>query len=431
MSEYILLNKIEKFLGKKVTLKGWVFNFRSSGSIYFLQFRDGTGKIQIVASKDKINEESWDNLENLTRESSIKVTGKIYKDERSPHGFEMQAESIEIISLAERYPIGKKSHGTNFLMNHRHLWVRSNKQRAILKIRDELIFAIREFFKKNNFTLTDSPILTPTAGEETTTLFKVDYFEDQAYLSQTGQLYIEALIYSLGRVYDFGPTFRAEKSKTRRHLTEFWMMDAEAAFVEHKENMKIQEKLIEYIVKRILKKNQKELKILNRDIKPLEKIKTPFPKITYTKAIEILEKNDQNIKWGQDFGAEHETIISQKYDKPVIIEKYPGKAKAFYMKVDPENKKQVLANDMLAPEGYGEIIGGSERIADKKTLIKKIKEFGLPRKPLEWYIDLRRYGSVPHSGFGLGIERGLAWICGLDHIRETIPFPRLINRIQP
>lgn len=431
MSQYILLNKAKENLNKKVTLKGWVFNFRSSGSIYFLQFRDGTGKIQVVASKDNMDKDSWEKLDNITIESSIKVTGKIYKDERSPHGLEMQAESLEIISIAERYPIGRKSHGTDFLMNNRHLWVRSDKQRSILKIRDEIIFAIRDFFRKNDFTLTDAPILTPTSCEGTTTLFEVDYFDDQAYLSQTGQLYIEALIYSLGRVYDFGPTFRAEKSKTRRHLTEFWMMDAEAAFVKHKENMEIQESLIEYIVERVLKNCKEELKSLDRNIEPLKKVKAPFPRITYTKAIEILQNNDQDIEWGDDFGAEHETIISQKYDKPLMVEKYPAEAKAFYMKIDPENEKQILGNDMLAPEGYGEIIGGSERIADKETLEKKIKEFGLDRKPLEWYIDLRRFGSVPHSGFGLGIERAVAWICGLDHIRETIPFPRLLNRINP
>ncbi len=431
MSQYILLNKAKENLNKKVTLKGWVFNFRSSGSIYFLQFRDGTGKIQVVASKDNMDKDSWEKLDNITIESSIKVTGKIYKDERSPHGLEMQAESLEIISVAERYPIGKKTHGTDFLMNNRHLWVRSDKQRSILKIRDEIIFAIRDFFRKNDFTLTDAPILTPTSCEGTTTLFEVDYFDDQAYLSQTGQLYIEALIYSLGRVYDFGPTFRAEKSKTRRHLTEFWMMDAEAAFVKHKENMEIQESLIEYIVERVLKNCKEELKSLDRNIEPLKKVKAPFPRITYTKAIEILQNNDQDIEWGDDFGAEHETIISKKYDKPLIVEKYPAEAKAFYMKIDPENEKQILGNDMLAPEGYGEIIGGSERIADKETLEKKIKEFGLDRKPLEWYIDLRRFGSVPHSGFGLGIERAVAWICGLDHIRETIPFPRLLNRINP
>jgi len=431
MAKYILLNKIKENLNKKVVLKGWIFNFRSSGSIYFIQFRDGTGKIQIIASKDKIDKESWEKLEQITRETSIEVTGKVYKDERSPHGFEMQAENLKIISIAERYPIGKKSHGIDFLMNNRHLWIRSERQRAILKIRDEIIFAIRKFFKDNDFTLTDSPIITPTAGEETTSLFEVNYFDNPAFLSQTGQLYIEALIYSLGRVYDFGPTFRAEKSKTRRHLTEFWMMDAEAAFVKHEENIEIQEKLIEYIVKQVLKNNKQELKTLKREIEPLKNIKAPFPKITYNKAIKILKNNNQKISWGEDFGAEHETIISNKYDKPVIIEKYPVKAKAFYMKEDPENNQLALADDMLAPEGYGEIIGGSERISDKKTLERKIKEFNIPKKPLKWYIDLRKYGSVPHSGFGLGIERTVAWICGLDHIRETIPFPRLLNRINP
>ncbi|MBL7141751.1 asparagine--tRNA ligase [Patescibacteria group bacterium] len=428
---YILLKDLKKYLNKTVTLKGWIFNFRSSGSIYFLQFRDGTGEIQATVSKKEVSQDSWVNCQKLTLESSLQITGKVYREKRSPTGYEMLVKDLKTIQIAQKYPIGKKAHGVNFLMDHRHLWLRSERQAAILKIRDEIIWAIRCFFKKQGFILTDSPILTPTSCEETTTLFKTNYFNQKAYLSQSGQLYLEALIYSLGRVYDFGPTFRAEKSKTRRHLTEFWMMDAEAAFVDHQENMKIQEKLICFIIQQVLKNCQKELETLKRDLKPLKKIKSPFPRITYDQIIKKLQQKGIKIKWGDDFGGDEETAISKMFDKPVFIEKYPGKIKAFYMKPDPKNPKLALNNDCLAPEGYGEIIGGSQRIDDLKTLEKKIKEFKLPKKPLEWYIDLRRYGSIPHSGFGLGIERTVAWLCQLSHIRETIPFPRLINRINP
>ncbi|MBU4369932.1 asparagine--tRNA ligase [Patescibacteria group bacterium] len=428
---YILLKNIKKHLNKTVTLKGWIFNYRSSGSIYFLQLRDSTGEIQAIVSKKEVNQKTWEACEKISLESSIEFKGKVYNEKRSPSGTEMLVEDLKIIQIAEEYPIGKKAHGTDFLMDHRHLWVRSKRQAAILKIRDEIIWAIRSFFKKENFILTDSPILTPTSCEGTSTLFATNYFDKKAYLSQSGQLYLEAMIYSLGKVYDFGPTFRAEKSKTRRHLTEFWMMDAEAAFVEHKENMKIQEKLLCYIAEQVLKNCQRELEILERDIKPLEKIKPPFPVITYEQTIKKLQQKGVKIKWGDDFGGDEETIISKMFDKPVFIEKYPGKIKAFYMKPDTKNPDLVLNNDCLAPEGYGEIIGGSQRIDDLKTLEEKIKEFKLPKEPFEWYIDLRRYGSVPHSGFGLGIERTVAWICGLKHIRETIPFPRLINRLNP
>jgi len=428
---YILVKDIKKHLKKTVTLKGWIFNYRSSGSIYFLQFRDGTGEIQGVISKKEVDKQSWENCQNITIETSVVVVGKIYEEKRSSFGYEIQIEKLEIIHLSQEYPIGKKEHGVNFLMDQRHLWVRSKKQACILKIRDEIIWAIRSFFKQQGFILTDSPILTPTSCEGTSTLFKTDYFGKNAYLSQSGQLYLEAMIYSFGRVYDFGPTFRAEKSKTRRHLTEFWMMDAEAAFVEHKENMEIQEKLISFIVKRVLENKKEELYYIERDLKLLEKINPPFPRITYEKAIEICQKAKMKIKWGDDFGGDEETIISKNFDKPVFIEKYPKEIKAFYMKPDPQNPDLVLNNDCLAPEGYGEIIGGSQRIDDLKTLEQKIKEFKLKREPLEWYIDLRKYGSVPHSGFGIGLERTVAWICGLDHVRETIPFPRLINRLNP
>ncbi|MFN3301850.1 MAG: asparagine--tRNA ligase [Patescibacteria group bacterium] len=427
----ILLKYIDKYLNKEVTLRGWVYNLRSSGSIYFLQFRDGTGEIQAVVSKRDVDEKSWQMTKKLTLESSVAIEGKVYKEKRSPSGYEMQVKKLKVFQIAQEYPIGKKSHGIDFLMDHRHLWLRSSRQQAILKIRDEVIWRIREFMRKNDFILTDAPILTPTACEGTTTLFQTDYFNQKAYLSQSGQLYLEALIYSLGRVYDFGPTFRAEKSKTRRHLTEFWMMDAEAAFVEHEENMKIQEELIYYIVSQVLKNRKKELEFLKRDLEPLKKIKPPFPKITYNQAIELLKKKGVKIKWGDDFGGDEETVLSKSFDKPVFIEKYPASLKAFYMKPDPKDPKYVLNNDLLAPEGYGEIIGASQRIDDLKTLEKKIEEFKLPKKEYQWYLDLRRYGSVPHSGFGLGLERTIAWLCGLDHVRETIPFPRLINRLRP
>jgi len=428
---YIFLKDIKKHLNKTISLKGWVFNYRSSGSIYFLQLRDSTGEIQAIISKKEVNKKTWEACQKISLESSIEIEGKVYSEKRSPSGTEMLVKNLNIIHISEEYPISKKVHGTDFLMDHRHLWIRSKRQAAILKIRDEIIWAIRSFFKEEGFILTDSPILTPTSCEGTTTLFSTKYFDKKAYLSQSGQLYLEAMIYSLGKVYDFGPTFRAEKSKTRRHLTEFWMMDAEAAFVEHKENMKIQEKLICYIIEQVLKNCEQELKILERDVQPLKSIKSPFPIITYEKTIKKLQQKGIKIKWGDDFGGEEETIISKMFDKPVFIEKYPGKIKAFYMKPDIKNPTLVLNNDCLAPEGYGEIIGGSQRIDDLKMLEKKIKEFKLLKDPLEWYLDLRRYGSVPHSGFGLGIERMVAWICGLKHIRETIPFPRLINRLKP
>ncbi len=429
--KYILLRDIQKYLEQSVILRGWIFNFRCSGSIYFLQFRDGTGEIQAVISKKEVNKNFWSVCKKLTIESSLEITGRIYSEKRSPYGYEMAVKKIKIISLSQEYPISKKAHGIDFLMDYRHLWIRSNRQAAILKIRDEIVFALRVFLRNQGFVLTDAPILTPTSCEGTTTLFSTKYFNQKAYLSQSGQLYLEALIYSLGKVYDFGPTFRAEKSKTRRHLTEFWMMDAESAFVEHKENMKIQENLICFVVQQILKNCQKELTLLGRNLKLLKNIKSPFPKITYDQIIKKLQQRGIKIKWGDDLGGDEETVISKMFDKPVFIEKYPGEIKTFYMEPDPKNPKLVLNNDLIAPEGHGEIIGGSQRIDDLKILKQKVKEFKLPKKSLEWYIDLRRYGSVPHSGFGLGLERTVAWLCGLDHVRETIPFPRLINRLNP
>jgi len=416
---------------KEVEIKGWLYNKRSLGSIYFILIRDGTGIIQATIKKDDVSEEVFENAEKITRESSLILKGIVREDKRAPGGYEVRAKSLEIIHLSEKFPISKKKHGIDFLLDLRHLWIRSPRQVAILRIRSEIIKACRDFMDENGFVLVDSPILTPTACEGTSTLFETDYFGKKAYLSQSGQLYAEAAMAALGKVYCFGPTFRAEKSKTRRHLTEFWMIEPEMAFVGFEENLKIQEELVTYIVKRVLEKRERELKILDRDIEPLKKVEPPFDRITYTEAIEILQKEGYNINWGDDLGAPHERFISLQHEKPVFVTKYPAKIKAFYMQPDPENENLVLCADLLAPEGYGEIIGGSERINDLKILERKIKEFNLPRENYEWYLDLRRYGSVQHSGFGMGIERVVAWICKLKHIREAIPFPRTITRIYP
>lgn len=427
----ILIKDIPFNLNKKITLKGWVFNFRSSGSIYFLLLRDGSGRIQAVVSKNEVSDKVWTACQKITLETSVEILGRAYKDKRSPYLYELAVEDLKIIHKAQKYPIGKKKHGIAFLMDHRHLWIRSPRQEAILKIRDEVIWILRQFFKEKDFILTDTPILTPTAAEGTTTLFPTDYFGEKAYLAQTGQLYLEALAMALGRVYDFGPTFRAEKSKTRRHLTEFWMLDAEAAFFDFEDNLKLQEEMITFLIKNILKTKSKELEFLGRDLKKLKEIKPPFPRLTYTEAIKFLQKKKFNIKWGEDLGADEEDVICRQFSKPVFITHYPASIKAFYMQPDPRDEKVVLNADLLAPEGYGEIIGGSERIWDEKLLENKIKEFNLPLKEYQWYLDLRRYGSCPHSGFGLGLERTIAWLCGLDHIREAIPFPRLLNRLRP
>jgi asparaginyl-tRNA synthetase len=416
---------------KEVEIKGWLYNKRSLGSIYFILIRDGSGIIQATIKKDDVSKEVFENAEKITRESSLILKGVVKEDKRAPGGYEVKANDLEIIHLSEEFPISKKRHGIDFLLNWRHLWIRSPRQVAILRIRSEIIKACRDFMDENGFILVDSPILTPTACEGTSTLFETDYFGRKAYLSQSGQLYLEAAIAALGKVYCFGPTFRAEKSKTRRHLTEFWMIEAEMAFVGFEENLKIQEEFVTYIVNRVLEKRERELKVLDRDIEKLKKVEPPFDRITYTEAIEILQKKGYNINWGDDLGAPHERFISLQHEKPVFVTKYPAKIKAFYMQPDPEDEKLVLGADLLAPEGYGEIIGGSERINDLKILERKIKEFNLPRENYEWYLDLRRYGSVPHSGFGMGIERVVMWICKLKHIREAIPFPRTITRIYP
>ncbi|MFH1226128.1 MAG: asparagine--tRNA ligase [bacterium] len=427
----LLIKDVKSRLDEFIALKGWVFNFRSSGKIYFLQIRDGSGVIQAIVSQAEVSAEVWSACQKITIETSIEITGKVVAHPKQNGVFELQVKDLKIINLAEEYPIGKKEHGPDFLMDNRHLWLRSPRQWAVLRVRNTIINAIYEYLNKENFIKVDAPIFTPNACEGTTTLFSVDYFGDKAYLTQSGQLYIEAAIFSVGRCFDFGPVFRAEKSKTRRHLIEFWMMDAEAAFVEHEENMKIQEGMICHMVKKVLEDNKKELAILERDIKPLEKIKPPFYKITYDEAIKKLQELGSDIKHGDDFGADDETKLTKEYDRPVFVEKFPSAIKAFYMKRDPQNERLALCADLLATEGYGEIIGGSQREDDYDELVKRLKEHKLPKKEFAWYLDLRKYGSVPHSGFGIGLERAVAWICGLPHIRETIPFPRMLNRLRP
>jgi asparaginyl-tRNA synthetase len=427
----VFISGIKEYLGKETTVKGWIANKRFSGKIGFLQIRDGSGFIQGVISEKEVKPETWELANKLTLESSAIIEGKVTKHPKQEL-YELQISNIRLIQMSEEYPIGKKEHGPDFLLDNRHLWLRSSKQWAIQRVRNTVINATYEYLNRESFIKIDSPILTPAACEGTSTLFEVDYFDiGKAYLSQSGQLYLEAAIMSLGRVFDFGPVFRAEKSKTRRHLTEFWMMDAEAAFVEHDENLKIQEGLISFIVQKTLELNQNELKILERDTKPLEKIKPPFYRLTHADAITKLKKLGSDIKDDDDLGGDDETLLTKEYDKPIFIEKYPAKVKAFYMKRDPKNSELALCADLLAPEGFGEIIGGSQREDDYNILLGRIKEHDLPVKAFEWYLDLRKYGSVPHSGFGYGLERIVGWLCGTPHVRETIPFPRLLNRIYP
>ncbi|MEM7816508.1 MAG: asparagine--tRNA ligase [Candidatus Aenigmatarchaeota archaeon] len=420
-----------KYENKEVEIRGWLYNKRSIGGIAFLVIRDGSGIIQVTFKKNDIGSEKFQIIEKLTRESSLSIFGLVRKDERAIGGYEILGNDFRVYHLAEQFPISKKSHGIEFLLDFRHLWIRSPRQSAILRVRAEVIKACRDFMEEHGFILVDSPILTPSACEGTSTLFETDYFGKKAYLSQSGQLYAEAAALALGKVYCFGPTFRAEKSRTRRHLTEFWMIEPEMAFVEFEQNLKIQEEMVIYIVKRILENRKRELEILKRDLEPLKKVEKPFYRITYTKAIEILKEKGFDIEFGVDLGAPHERALSLMFEKPVFVTHYPTKIKAFYMQPDPDNPELALCADLLAPEGYGEIIGGSQRIHDLKLLEKRIEEFNLPRKNYEWYLDLRRYGSIPHSGFGLGIERVVMWICKLKHIREAIPFPRTINRIYP
>lgn len=430
--EIIRISDIKNYEGKEVEIRGWLYNRRSSGKIKFLIVRDGTSFIQATLIKNEMDEKIFDKADNINYESSVKIIGIVREEKRAPLGYEVLVKNIEVVSMAsDNYPISLKEHGVGYLMDYRHLWLRSPRQNAILKIRAEIIKSIRDFLDMDGFILMDTPILTPAACEGTTTLFETQYFDDKAYLAQSGQLYNEATAAAFGKVYCFGPTFRAEKSKTRRHLMEFWMVEPEAAYVELEENNEIQENMIAYIVKQVLEKKKIELKLLERDISKLELIKVPFPRISYDEAVDILKNNGSKIEWGDDFGGEDETILSQKYEKPVFVLRYPIKCKAFYMKPDAQRPEVALCADLLASEGYGEIIGGGQRIDDYNLLEKRIKEHNLPRESYEWYLDLRKYGSVPHSGFGLGIERTVAWICGLDHIRETIPFPRMLNKIYP
>ena len=427
------ISEIKNHVGKEATIQGWMYNKRGSGKIYFLQVRDGTGFIQAIVEASSVDPETLAKAEKLTMESSVKVTGMVSKHPKHADVYELQVKTIDIVHLnTEEYPIAKKDHGIDFLMDNRHLWLRSSRQWAVQRIRNTIINATYEYLNSQNFTKIDSPILTPNACEGTTELFAIDYFEmGKAYLSQSGQLYLEAAIFSLGRCFDFGPVFRAEKSKTRRHLTEFWMMDAEAAFVEHEQNMQIEEGLMLHIIKSVLEKNLPELKILERNLEPLEKIKGPFIRKTHEETVKELRSMGSDIGDMDDLGADDETMLTQKYDQPIFVEKYPKEVKAFYMKPDPQNPSRVLCADLLAPEGYGEIIGGSQREDDYDALRKRIEDHNLPLDAFKWYLDLRKFGSVPHSGFGYGLERIVTWICGLEHVRESIPFARTIYRLTP
>ena len=432
MKPTVYIKDLSNHVNEEVTLKGWLYNKRSSGKVKFLIMRDGTGYTQCIVFKGNVSEEVFELADKIAQESSFEITGLVKKEPRSVGGFEVDVRDLKIISLAHEYPITPKEHGIEFLIDHRHLWVRSKKQAAILKIRHRIVKAIRDFFDERDFVLFDPPIITPNASEGTSTLFAMDYFDlGKAYLTQSGQLYAEAGALALGKVYTFGPTFRAEKSKTRRHLTEFWMVEPEMAFYDLNDDMDLAEEFLEYIVQAVLKEREEELKVLERDLTHLQKVKRPFPRVSYDDAVKILHKKGIEFNWGDDFGAADETAISEEFEKPIMIHRYPAEVKAFYMKRDPENSKLALAVDVLAPEGYGEIIGGSQREDDLDTLLQRIKEHNLPEDFFNWYLDLRKYGSVPHSGFGLGLERTVAWVCGLEHIRETIPFPRMIYRNTP
>ncbi|WP_239635486.1 asparagine--tRNA ligase [Paenibacillus sp. H1-7] len=426
-----MIRDVSQYKDNTVTIGCWLHNKRSSGKIQFLQLRDGSGFIQAVVVKSEVPEDVWEAAGKLTQESSLYVTGTVREDTRSKSGYELTVTGIEIIQVSSDYPITPKEHGVDYLMDHRHLWIRSPRQRAILVVRAQIIRAIQQFFDERGFHLVDPPILTPSSCEGTTNLFHTKYFDEDAFLTQSGQLYMEAAAMALGRVYSFGPTFRAEKSKTRRHLIEFWMIEPEMAFVTHEENLKIQEQFVSHIVQSVLQHCSNELEVLERDTSKLEKIRAPFPRITYDEAVAFLKANGHEFDWGEDFGAPHETAIAEKYETPVFITHYPTEIKAFYMKPDPSRPEVVLCADMIAPEGYGEIIGGSQRIDDPELMEQRFTEHELSKEAYQWYLDLRKYGSVPHSGFGLGLERTVAWICGLDHVRETIPFPRLLYRLYP
>ncbi|KPK73802.1 asparagine--tRNA ligase [candidate division WOR_3 bacterium SM23_60] len=428
---HVYIEHIGEYEGQEITVKGWLYNKRSSGKIRFILVRDGTGIVQSVIAKDEVPAQIFDVADKITQESSITLTGMVRKDERAPGGYEIITKDLHIIQTASKYPITPKKHSIEYLLPLRHLWLRSKKQNAIMRIRHELIKSCRDFFDNRGFINTDTPILTPASVEGTTTLFPVEYYGDTVYLAQSGQLYNEATIGALGKVYCFGPTFRAEKSKTRRHLTEFWMLEPEVAFLDLNGVMELAEDMTVFVVEQILKKRKAELETLERDIKKLEKIKKPFPRITYKEAVAIIQKKYKDLKYGDDFGAPHEMVISESHEKPVFVHHYPAGVKAFYMKRDPDDDSLSLSVDMIGPEGIGELIGGGQREDDYATLLKRIKERNLPEDAYQWYLDLRKYGTCPHSGFGLGIERAIAWICGIKHVRETIPFPRLLERVYP
>lgn len=429
--EQSMIRDVPKHEGKTVRIGCWLHNKRSSGKIQFLQLRDGSGFIQAVVVKNDVSENVWEDAKKLTQESSLYVTGVVREDSRSKFGYELTVTNVEIIQVTQDYPITPKEHGVDYLMDHRHLWLRAPRQRAIMIVRAQIIRAIQQFLDERGFHLVDPPVLTPSSCEGTTNLFHTKYFDEDAFLTQSGQLYMEAAAMALGRVYSFGPTFRAEKSKTRRHLIEFWMIEPEMAFVDHEENLRIQEQFVAHIVNSVLTNCRAELEVLERDVSKLEKVVAPFPRITYDDAIKFLQENGHEIKWGEDFGAPHETAIAEKYETPVFITHYPTEIKAFYMKPDPNRPEVVMCADMIAPEGYGEIIGGSQRIDDPELMEQRFKEHELSKDAYQWYMDLRTYGTVPHSGFGLGLERTVAWICGLDHVRETIAFPRMLYRLYP
>jgi asparaginyl-tRNA synthetase len=434
MSEPTLVysvRELARHVQEDVVFSGFIDNKRSSGKIAFLQVRCGSGTVQVVIGRNDVPPEAWADVERVTQESTVRITGRVKEDKRSPSGVEVQATGFSILSLTEEFPITPKEHGTAFLMEHRHLWLRSSRQRAALRVRSEVEQGIRDFFYERDFTLIDSPILTPAACEGTSTLFETDYFGDKAYLSQSGQLYLEPAAAAFGKVYCFGPTFRAEKSKTRRHLMEFWMVEPEVAFLEYAGLCQLAEDFIVYLAGRVLDRNREDLKVLERDTSKIEKVLPPFPRISYTEAIDILQKAGNPIQWGDDFGGDEETVLAGQYDRPVMITKFPASFKAFYMQPDAENPDLVLGLDLLAPEGYGEIIGGSQRIHDHDLLLQRIQQHNLPVEAFQWYLDVRKYGAFPHSGFGMGIERFVAWMCGLSHLRETIPYPRLLYKIYP
>lgn len=425
------ISHLQQHIGQRVSIDGWLVNKRSSGKIAFLQVRDGSGTVQGVASRADVSDEAWGDIDRLTQESVVQLVGTVSEDKRSPSGVEIHLTDVTIGQLSEEFPITPKEHGVSFLMEHRHLWLRSSRQRATLKIRSEVAQGIRDFFAERDFVLIDSPILTPAACEGTSTLFETDYFGEKAYLTQSGQLYLEPAAAAFGKVYCFGPTFRAEKSKTRRHLTEFWMVEPEVAFLDFEGLCGLAEEFLVYLVARTLDRCGEELKQLERDTSLLENVVSPFPRVTYREAVEILQQRGRAFQWGEDFGAQDETELVRDFDRPLLVTHFPAAIKAFYMEPDPDDSDVVLGMDIIAPEGYGELVGGSQRIHDHDLLQSRIQEHNLPIEAFQWYLDIRKYGGFPHSGFGMGLERFIAWVSGVKHLRETIPYPRMLHRIYP